>query len=65
MKEQIWAVIMLFAAILPVTVYAWTREYFGAKGKNFATKQDIHELQRQLQENTNITKTIERTYFEG
>jgi hypothetical protein len=43
-------------------VYAWTREYFGAKGKNFATRQDIHELQRQLQENTNITKTIERTY---
>jgi len=63
MTEQVWtSVITLLTALLPVTVYAWTREYFGAKGKNFATRQDIRELQHQLQENTNITKAIERTY---
>jgi hypothetical protein len=61
-KEQ-WALLTAIITGVPAaTIFGWAKEYFGEKGKNFATRQDIRQLQDQLQENTDITKSIEQTY---
>jgi hypothetical protein len=54
--------IAAITGFVSATVLAWLTEYFRAKGKTFATKQDFDELKRQLQENTAITRSIEQRY---
>lgn len=57
-KLAIGAIGGAFAA----TFAAFFKGYFGNRGKNLATKHDIENLQNQLEENTNITKRVERSY---
>jgi hypothetical protein len=47
---------------LVATVSAFFKGYFGARGKTLATKHDVEILQEQLEENTKITKKIERSF---
>jgi hypothetical protein len=50
------------AALLGATVFGWLGAYFGVKGRNFATRQDVELLQHSLKENTEITKRVEQEF---
>jgi hypothetical protein len=66
MSKEVWAFIGgIFTAALSATIFGWLTNYFGTRGRNLATKHDIEFLQKQLQESTAITKSIERTYSRG
>lgn len=54
--------IAIIAGLLSATVFVWTKEYFGEKGKNFATRQDINTLQELLKTNTEITRSIDQKF---
>jgi hypothetical protein len=55
-------VVAAVSGFLLATVASFSRGYFGGRGKTLATKHDIKDLQKQLEENTNITKRVERSY---
>src|SRR5207237_4909233 len=44
------------------TILEFTRGYFGERGKHIALQHDIRILQTQLRENTELTRTIERSF---
>jgi hypothetical protein len=54
--------IAAIGGFLLATVLSFGKDYFGNRGKNLATKHDMESLQRQLKENTDITKRVEQSY---
>ena len=55
-------VLAIVAGFLAATLLSFAKGYFGLRGKNLATKHDIEDLQKQLKENTDITKRVEQSY---
>ena len=52
----------ILGALGGATVLIFSKSYFGERAKNLATKHDIAQLQRQLRENTEITKEVEQAH---
>jgi hypothetical protein len=52
----------ILGALGGATVLIFSKSYFGERAKNLATMHDILQLQRQLRENTEITKGVEQAH---
>ncbi|MDI4231452.1 hypothetical protein OZ411_01315 [Bradyrhizobium sp. Arg237L] len=62
-SAEYWPVLSpILGAFVGATVVVFSRRYFEERAKNLATKHDLVDLQRQLRENTEITKKIEQVH---
>jgi hypothetical protein len=52
----------LIGSALGATIFGWLGAYMAVIGKNFATKQDIAFLHKDLRENTEITKSVDQQF---
>lgn len=57
-----WFISPILGGAAAATILEFTKGYFHKRGENIATQHDIHMLQNQLRENTEITRTIERSF---
>jgi hypothetical protein len=55
-------VVSFIGGALGATIGSYYTSYFSERAKNFATKADLGELQKQLRENTEITQSIASAY---
>ena len=55
-------VVAFVGGLLLATIASLAKGYFSVRGKNIATKHDLFQLQKQLTENTEITKKVEQRF---
>jgi hypothetical protein len=53
-----YSVVYAVVTVLIAGLGVWFGSFLKTKGQNFATKQDFHELQKQLKANTELIETI-------
>jgi hypothetical protein len=52
----------LVGSALGATIFGWLGAYLAVKGRNFATKQDVDYLRKDLRENAEIMKSVEQKF---